>query len=92
MKKLEEKPVSAPRQTSSAPYRPCDELAMAATLSPDVILKSDTVSAYVELHGNLCRGQMIVDDRSKNANVTIMKDVNRNIYSAMLYSIYHADP
>ncbi|XP_046557171.1 inosine-uridine preferring nucleoside hydrolase-like isoform X1 [Haliotis rubra] len=59
-------------------FRSCDLFAMTTVLDRESILDKETVHATVELHGQLTRGQMVVDWKNRmgnEPNVTIVKKI-----------------
>ncbi|XP_046577445.1 LOW QUALITY PROTEIN: probable uridine nucleosidase 2 [Haliotis rubra] len=72
-------------------YEVADEMAMACALNDDVITKSDDVYATVELHGNMTRGQMVVDWRkvlARKPNVRLVLEMNKPILKTMLLKAF----
>lgn len=58
-------------------WNPCDAFVSAIFLKPEIILKSKSCHATVELSGNLTRGQVVIDHLNKNReNITIVKQVD----------------
>ena len=60
-------------------YKSCDGYAMASVIDRSVVKSSQSVYATVELHGQLTRGQMIVDwynVMKKPSNVTVVKELD----------------
>lgn len=63
----------------------CDQLAAAVMLRKEVVLKSQSCRASVELHGQHTRGQFIIDHLSQaQHNVTIVQKVDVNLIKQML--------
>ncbi|XP_067662703.1 nucleoside hydrolase-like [Haliotis asinina] len=78
-------------QKEGRKYEVADEMAMACALNDDVIRKSDEVYATVELHGNLTRGQMVVDWRKvlpKKPNVRLVLEMDKPILEKMLLKAF----
>lgn len=60
-------------------YISCDPAAMAVALDPSIILEQEEQYCTVELHGELTRGQMVVDWNkllNKDPNVGIVNKVD----------------
>lgn len=64
-----------------------DPLAMAVAIEPDIVQSSECRYIEVELAGHMTRGQTVVDWYNltgKEANVNIVKEVNRNRFWELL--------
>jgi len=68
-------------------YTSCDPLAMSVAVQPEIVTKETSVYATLELHGQLTRGQMVVDWRGhlgKKPNVRIVEEVNIEAHKALM--------
>ncbi|XP_067662691.1 nucleoside hydrolase-like isoform X3 [Haliotis asinina] len=87
MKDIERITVSNCKKLNWTTYVPCDEVTAACAIDDQVIAKSDHVFASVELHGDLTRGQMVVDWGNrllKSPNVRIVKELDVERYMKLL--------
>jgi inosine-uridine nucleoside N-ribohydrolase len=68
-------------------WRPCDPLAAAILLEPEVATQVKKVYVSVELRGAYTRGAMVVDHLLKlgrQPNVTVVERVNIDLYQKLL--------
>lgn len=68
-------------------YSPCDPLAVAVAIQPDIVLKEENVYATVELQGKNTRGQMVIDWRcilKRKKNVLIPVEIDMVKFKSML--------
>ncbi|KAL5015916.1 hypothetical protein ScPMuIL_005505, partial [Solemya velum] len=74
--------VTAQRQVVDRPFfRSCDLFTMATIVDPDVITETKDVHAVVELHGQITRGQMVVDWRgllAQEPNVRLITKIDKD--------------
>jgi len=64
---------------------PCDAILAAILLRPDIVMRSRTCHATVELHGTHTRGQVIIDHlKLKEPNVHLIDEVDTSILKKML--------
>ena len=89
MKSIESKLI---KKWKSRPfYVICDELAMAAALNQICMEKSEQVSVRVECHGQLTRGQTVIDWNDKTGklkNVRVVTKMNRDLVKLLLRRTY----
>ncbi|KAL3870548.1 hypothetical protein ACJMK2_038601 [Sinanodonta woodiana] len=88
MRKIEKKAVDFSHANHWPKFVPCDEIAMAAALNPDIIIQSVNVYATVEVNGHFTRGQMVIDWRdflNKKPNVALVMDIDDKKYVEMLF-------
>ena len=65
-----------------------DQVAMAAAIDNEVISKSESLYATVELAGNFARGQMVVDWANmlkKPHNINVIKALNMEKYIKIVF-------
>jgi len=77
-------------------YWAWDQLAMAVVLRPDAVLRSSTVTAAVELRGELTRGQMVVMPVKRGRvveppNVCLVEAVDKDIYETLIVKTVEYD-
>ncbi|KAJ9577209.1 hypothetical protein L9F63_006183 [Diploptera punctata] len=64
---------------------PCDALLAAVFLEPEIVTKSRTCHASVELHGTHTRGQVVLDHlRIKDPNINLIERVDVSTLKKML--------
>ena len=68
------------------PYLTADQAIMAAFLDDDVIKQKQLVHMAVEVTGSLTRGQGVVDWNAKNGNVTLILELDLDMYSKLMYT------
>lgn len=85
MKNIESKLIDGWKRNGS--YVICDELAMAGAMDEKCMEKWDQVSVEVECHGEMTRGQMVIDwnnKTKKRQNVRIVTRMNMDMVKSML--------
>lgn len=76
---------------SKVRYTICDELAMAAVLCQQCMVEWQDVSAEVECHGQLTRGQVVVDWRNrknKRQNIRLVTKMDMELVQKLLMRVY----
>ena len=68
------------------PYLTADQAIMAAFLDDDVIKQKQLVHMAVEVTGSLTKGQGVVDWKAKNGNVTLILELDLDVYSKLMYT------
>ncbi|KAI6242373.1 Uridine nucleosidase 1 [Aphelenchoides fujianensis] len=72
------------------PYRYCDEITVAAAAEPAVIAASRNVSAAVELHGAMTRGQLVIGWLEEYLGASAERPMRR-VQLVMDYDFAHLD-
>ncbi|KAI6242533.1 Uridine nucleosidase 1 [Aphelenchoides fujianensis] len=72
------------------PYRYCDEITVAAAAEPAVIAASRNVSAAVELHGAMTRGQLVIGWLEEHLGAPVERPMRR-VQLVMDYDFAHLD-
>ena len=73
-------------------YYAYDQLAISAVIDPDVVVEVKEVHGTVELHGQLTRGQLVVDwngTLEKSPNVRIVTGVDQSRYEKLVLSAFN---
>jgi inosine-uridine nucleoside N-ribohydrolase len=66
-------------------FTPCDAFLVAVFIDDNVIRKASEHHVSIELHGRLCRGQVVLDHLYKEKpNCTIVEVINEDLFERML--------
>jgi len=80
------------RDSKKSKYDAWDQLAMAIIVDPSIIVEAQKVYGVVELHGNLTRGQLVIDWNNKlkkTPNINIVTGVNQALYEKIASTAFN---